>query len=154
MLHILKKRIGCAKFLALIKNFIKISCTSKNKFDQFNSEFFQKNITALILNNIYLHEFDFFMQSLSKLFLKTSTSHTNIISNTNNSDFKRLYYLRYINNCIIGIVGSRKDAIDVQTKIQTFLCNVLKLTLDKNKTLLINFSEKSIKFLGVYIKSI
>ena len=81
----LRKRIGCSKFLTLIKRSIKAGYMDKKKFYESNKGLFQGNVTSPILNNIYLHEFDVFMMSLRDSF------HTGN-SRRKNPEFRRISY--------------------------------------------------------------
>lgn len=67
-------------------------------------------------------------------------------------NFKRLKYVRYVDDFVVGIVGSKKDAVDIQNKIKNFLFDHLKLILNDKKTLITNFSKDFLSFLGVKIK--
>merc|ERR1712085_124476 len=68
------------------------------------------------------------------------------------SGFKRLHYVRYVDDFVIGVVGSREEAVEVLGKIRLFLLDNLKLTLNQEKTLITQFSKDFISFLGVIIK--
>lgn len=70
----------------------------------------------------------------------------------NDPNFKRLIYVRYVDDFVVGIIGSRKDAVDIQNKIKNFLLDHLKLTLSDEKTLITNYRRDFISFLGVKIK--
>ena len=69
------------------------------------------------------------------------------------NDFKRLQYIRYADDFIIGIVGSKEDAKSLKIKIAEYLQNSLKLELSEEKTLITNSSDKA-KFLGyeIYVR--
>jgi len=68
LMNLLKKRITCPKFLSLIKNSMKAGYVEKGKFFESNIGLFQGNITSPILNNIYLHELDLYMDGLNQPF--------------------------------------------------------------------------------------
>jgi retron-type reverse transcriptase len=70
LLSLLSKRISCAKFLALIKNSIKAGYVEDKTFKESNKGLFQGNVTSPILNNVYLHELDVFMDGLCEEFTK------------------------------------------------------------------------------------
>ena len=70
LLNILKKRIGCSKLFALIKNSIKANFKENKTFCQSNQGLSQGNVTSPILNNIYLHEFDLFISSVMESFYR------------------------------------------------------------------------------------
>ncbi len=61
--------------------------------------------------------------------------------------FKRIKYVRYADDFLIGIIGSKEDGKKVKEDIRKFLDAELKLQLSEDKTL-ITHSEKPAKFLG------
>lgn len=70
-----------------------------------------------------------------------------------NPNFKKLHYVRYVDNFIVGVVGSRQDIVDIQYKIKFFLKSNLNLLLNVKKTSITNFSKDFVYFLGTYIKN-
>lgn len=66
------------------------------------------------------------------------------------SDFKRVRYVRYADDFLIGIIGSKADAIMLKQEITDFLANKMRLELSAEKTL-ITHSEERAKFLGYEI---
>lgn len=66
------------------------------------------------------------------------------------SNFKRLQYVRYADDFLIGVIGSKEDAQDIKKEIQLFLKNELNLELSMEKTL-ITHSNDFAKFLGYNI---
>lgn len=66
------------------------------------------------------------------------------------TDYKRLKYVRYADDFLIGIIGSKQDAKEVKEDIKNFLCEKLKLELSDEKTL-ITHTEDSARFLGYEI---
>lgn len=151
----LRRRINCAKFLALIKNSIKAGYVYKSDFYVSDVGIFQRNATSFILNNIYLHELDIFMVLLAKSFKKGKTRRK--IWKVDSKDpfdpnFRRLYYIRYVDDFVVSILGSRKDIVDIQTKISSFLLDEFKLNLHNEKMFITRFSKTATYFLGVFIK--
>lgn len=69
------------------------------------------------------------------------------------NDFKRLQYIRYADDFIVGVIGSKEDAKSLKSKIAEYLKNSLKLELSEEKTLITNSSDKA-KFLGyeIYVR--
>lgn len=65
-------------------------------------------------------------------------------------NFKRLQYVRYADDFIIGVIGSKEDAFNIKADITKFLAEELKLTLSQEKTL-ITHSAMMAKFLGYNI---
>lgn len=66
------------------------------------------------------------------------------------TDYKRLKYVRYADDFLIGIIGSKQDAKEVKEDIKNFLYEKLKLDLSDEKTL-ITHTEDSARFLGYEI---
>ena len=62
-------------------------------------------------------------------------------------NFKRLTYVRYADDFLIGVIGSKEDAEKTKADIKEFLDNKLKLTLSEEKTL-ITHHDKPARFLG------
>jgi len=67
-----------------------------------------------------------------------------------NADFKRVHYVRYADDFLIGIIGSKEDAVNLKAEITKFLADKMKLELSAEKTL-ITHSENHAKFLGYEI---
>jgi len=69
------------------------------------------------------------------------------------SNFKRIQYVRYADDFLIGIIGNKEDARKIKMKIKEFLNNTLKLELSDEKTL-ITHSKKKAHFLGydIYVR--
>jgi group II intron reverse transcriptase/maturase len=65
----------------------------------------------------------------------------------NDQGFRRLYYVRYADDFLIGIIGSKSEAGNVKETLTTFLRNELNLRLSEEKTL-ITHSSKPARFLG------
>ena len=61
--------------------------------------------------------------------------------------YKRLQYIRYADDFIIGIIGSKADARKIKDDIKSFVKAQLKLELSEEKTL-ITHSRKKARFLG------
>ena len=64
--------------------------------------------------------------------------------------YKRLRYVRYADDFLIGIIGSKEDAERTKRKISKFLKEELDLELSEDKTLVTHVSERA-KFLGFEI---
>ncbi|MDM8101732.1 MULTISPECIES: reverse transcriptase domain-containing protein [Oceanobacillus] len=64
--------------------------------------------------------------------------------------YKRLKYVRYCDDFIIGIVGSKEEAQAVKSDLEQFLMKELKIELSREKTL-ITHTNKFAKFLGYNI---
>jgi group II intron reverse transcriptase/maturase len=67
---------------------------------------------------------------------------------TNDPAFRRLYYIRYADDWLLGISGPKQDAVKVKEQIKTFLLSKLKLTLSEEKTLITHARTEKARFLG------
>ncbi len=69
------------------------------------------------------------------------------------TSFKRLQYVRYADDFLIGVIGSKEDAIAIKEQVKAFVADTLILELSDEKTL-ITHSEKRARFLGydIYVR--
>ena len=63
------------------------------------------------------------------------------------ANYKSLQYIRYADDFIIGIIGSKEDAEAVKSDLASYLSEKLKLTLSAEKTKITHTSEFA-RFLG------
>lgn len=66
-------------------------------------------------------------------------------------NYRRIQYVRYADDFIIGVVGSKEDCIRIKNDLTSFLQKTLKLNLSQEKTL-ITHSSNNARFLGYDIK--
>lgn len=66
-----------------------------------------------------------------------------------NTKMRQIFYTRYVDDFIIGIVGSKSFAMEVKNSVNTFLKSNLHLNVKKDT--LINRNSKGTKFLGYFI---
>ncbi len=71
---------------------------------------------------------------------------------TNDPAFRRLYYLRYADDWLLGFSGPKQEALKVKQEIKTFLATELKLTLSEEKTLITHGKTEKARFLGYDIQ--
>lgn len=62
-------------------------------------------------------------------------------------NYKRMKYVRYADDFLIGIIGSKQDAQTIKDGLKSFLSEKLCLELSDEKTLITN-AKKTAKFLG------
>lgn len=63
-------------------------------------------------------------------------------------NFRRLKYLRYADDFILGFIGSKSEAEAIKTTIGAFLSEKLKLELSASKTLITHARTEHARFLG------
>ena len=66
-------------------------------------------------------------------------------------NYRRMKYVRYADDFIIGVIGSKKEAEEIKQDLTIFLANELKLELSLEKTL-ITHSKKNARFLSYDIR--
>ncbi len=72
----------------------------------------------------------------------------------NDPNFRRLWYVRYADDFLLGFIGSKNEAAEIKHKIAEFLGNTLKLELNADKTLITNASSQKAKFLGYEVHTL
>ncbi|HYF64678.1 MAG TPA: reverse transcriptase domain-containing protein [Herpetosiphonaceae bacterium] len=62
--------------------------------------------------------------------------------------FRRLRYVRYADDFLLGFIGSHQEAEQIKAALQDYLHTSLKLTLSPEKTLITHARTESARFLG------
>jgi group II intron reverse transcriptase/maturase len=88
------------------------------------------------------------VKELQKTLQKTSSI------DPSDPDFKRLRYIRYCDDWLIGFTGSKKDVEEIKAKIVVYLQEELKLQLSQEKTLITNARKEKARFLGYDIHTL
>lgn len=78
---------------------------------------------------------------------------TMLYSDPFDAGFKRLQYVRYADDFLVGVIGSKEEVIAIKEQVKAFIADTLHLELSDEKTL-ITHSEKKARFLGydIYIR--
>ena len=196
LISILRRRIKDEYFIGLIWKFLKAGYMEDWKYHNTYSGTPQGSIISPILANIYMNEFDYFMEEYAKAFysgkrrkvnpvykkmqrmyqkkqkeLKQKETNGNECERENlvseikelkrnlretqysdqmDSEYKRIFYIRYADDFLIGIIGSKKEAEQIKNQISNFLSEKLHLELSKEKTL-ITHGHDFANFLGYHI---
>jgi group II intron reverse transcriptase/maturase len=66
----------------------------------------------------------------------------------NDPHFRRLWYVRYADDWLLGFSGPRAEAEAIKGQLKAFLHDTLKLTLSEEKTLITHARTASARFLG------
>lgn len=195
LIGILRKRISDERFIRLIWKFLRAGYLEDWKFHNTYSGTPQGGIVSPILANIYLDQFDKYIEEYISKFDKgdihrrkpnpervkldnrktrankklkkaeSESERAEIVRQIKEIDqarhkltcfdemdgsFKRMKYVRYADDFLIGIIGSKEDASKIKADIKTFLEAKLKLELSEEKTLITHTSDFA-KFLGYHI---
>lgn len=65
----------------------------------------------------------------------------------NDPTFRRLWYVRYADDILLGVVGPKNDAVEIKHKLATFLREELKLELSDGKTLVTHARDEKAQVL-------
>lgn len=88
---------------------------------------------------------------LDKAFAKIRELKTKMDSMTStdqfDANFKKMHYVRYADDFLIGVIGDKKDALQIKADLTIFLKEKLGLELSQEKTL-ITHSKSFARFLG------
>lgn len=68
-------------------------------------------------------------------------------------DYRRLRYVRYADDWLLGFAGPRHEAEHIKSRIAAFLRDELKLELSQSKTLITHATSQAARFLGYDIKT-
>ena len=63
-------------------------------------------------------------------------------------DFRRLWYVRYADDFLLGFSGPRHEAEEIKHRIGRFLRDILRLELSETKTLITHARDDAARFLG------
>lgn len=63
-------------------------------------------------------------------------------------DFRRLRYVRYADDFLLGFIGPKSEAEEIKSKIRDFLATQLRLELSDAKTLITHGRTEAARFLG------
>jgi nicotine oxidoreductase len=132
-----------------------------------------------ILSNIYLDKFDRFVEDGLKIYertdkvnsipnpiyirLKSSLRKKNIDKKQKYTELRkvkstlnigvRCYYIRYSDDFIIGIAGTRNLSLQIKENIKRYLEDKCDIKLSSEKTKITKISNKKVEFLGYNISS-
>ena len=73
---------------------------------------------------------------------------------TNDPDFRRLKYIRYADDFLLGFIGPKAEAEQIKEEIGTFLQETLKLEMSKAKTLVTHARTEAARFLGYEVHTL
>lgn len=196
LIKILSKKIKDNRFLILIRKFLRAGYIENWQYHKTYSGTPQGGIISPILANIYLNEFDNFIENeikdkynhgdarrrklnpeYKKIDIKKQVLKRQINRETNkdkrkmmieeykelsklmlstpcieydNKDFISIKYVRYADDFIIGVCGSKETSTNIKKDISIFLKDKLNLNLSESKTL-ITYCHKRAKFLNYEI---
>jgi hypothetical protein len=148
ILNKIKEKIDDQLFINLLYKYLIIGYEKNNKL-KFSFIKKEDNLSSLLFY-IYIHSFDKWINNNNKTLLPKFNFNNSKNKSTLIYDFniKKIYYFRNSYNFIILIYGTKKDCTKLIEKIKKFLKSNLELTLDFNKTKIINTKKSYLNFFG------
>lgn len=70
----------------------------------------------------------------------------------NDPDYRRLRYIRYADDFLLGFTGPKREAEEIKARLRTFLQENLRLELSEPKTLVTHGRTQAARFLGYDIR--
>lgn len=180
LLNILSQKIEDGRFIELIRRFLKAGYLEFKQMHRSLSGCPQGGTISPILSNIYLNEFDKYMDEIINKNTKGKKRRSNpeyqrlrgkrytAIKNgkleeiqrltkvlqsipsldSMDSNFTRVRYVRYADDFVIAVIGSKEMAESIKEDVAKFLKNKLNLELNQEKTLITNLRNEKANFLG------
>lgn len=191
LIEIIGRKIKDARFLNLIRSFLKAGYAEEWKYHGTYSGCPQGGIISPVLANIYLNELDKFVEKLKESFdtkipytltpeykaLQTKRAKTKAKINRREDgeerdrliayyaeigkllrktpaklcNDKKLKYVRYADDFLIAVNGSKEDCEWIKAKLAEFIRGTLKMELSEEKTLITHSSDCA-RFLGYDVR--
>lgn len=181
MMEAIKEKIQDGRFLHLLEGLLKAGYLEEWKWKETLSGSPQGGIISPILSNIYLDKLDKYVEkTLVPAYTKgekraRNRVYTNMLNkasrarnpleakkirqeaqklpslNPNDPNFRRLWYVRYADDFLIGFIGPKEEAEEIKRQIKVFLQEELKLALSEEKTLITHAKSETARFLGYEI---
>ena len=125
---LLNKKIKDDRFISLIYTGLKskVLLNFNKEINNFETLLISNFSLDSLLFNIYLHPFDKYVTKLSKLFNVGLQQYQSKLN-------KKLAYVRYADNFIVGLDGSKAEAQALKNKLKQFLITHINLKLKKEK---------------------
>jgi RNA-directed DNA polymerase len=144
LMKLLGRRIGDAKLLDLIWQFLRAGVMERKLFKDTNLGTPQGGIVSPLLANVYLHELDKYMERYTAL---------------SDSDKRRrrrqglanFVYVRYADDFVVLCSGSREQALAMREELRMFLDASLRLSLSLEKTKVTHLKD-GFDFLGFNLR--
>lgn len=172
MIKLVSKKINDKGFIDLMYKALKAGYMFQGQYFSPEIGTPQGSIVSPILCNILLHGLDEFVlglkdnfsigtrRKINPLWRKLTRSgmikevHDKNIGSRMHKDpsYKRLRYVRYADDFLIGIIGSQADCILVRDLIHKFLLDELNLNLNLEKTKITHARDSAAHFLGTDIR--
>ena len=168
LISFLRKKIQDEPFIDLVYKYIRVGYGEKSdNIVSMKARVAQGGLISPILSNIYMHPFDEWMEDVlipkytkgkremvNPEYIKMLRLHgraTNKLIGTymaNGGNFGRVFYVRYVDDFLIGVIGSKETCKKIREEIKIFLEKQLAMTLNIDKTRITHTTTEKALFLG------
>lgn len=162
------ERVHDQTFIDLLYNALKVGFISLEKSLSSELGTPQGSVVSPLLCNVLLHKLDLWLEQFMSSFNKGSRIYSYPLTPPRkladalppnigcqmpiDPHFKRMMFVRYADDFIIGIIGSKEDATLIRDKLRSFLADKLKLEFSMQKTKITHARSEMAHFLGTYIR--
>ena len=169
LINILREKIQDEPFIDLVYKYIRVGYGEKpDEVNLMTIGLMQGGLISPVLSNIYMHPFDEWMEDvlipkytkgkrkkLNSEYNRMIHKHGRVIDKllisptiAKNENFKRVTYVRYVDDFLIGVIGSKETCVKIREEIKTFLEKRLDMTLNIAKTHITHTTTEKALFLG------
>lgn len=168
LVNLLREKIQDEPFIDLVYKYMRVGYgENPDEIVPMNLGLAQGGIISPVLSNIYMHPFDEWMEDIlipkytKGKRKKTNPEYTKMIrvhgratnklirtTVANDENFGRVFYVRYVDDFLIGVIGSKETCIKIREEIKIFLEERLAMTLNIDKTRITHTTTETALFLG------
>lgn len=144
LMSLLRKKVKDERLLSLIWKFLRAGVMERKLFTDTKIGTPQGGIISPLLANVYLHEFDKYMETYTALSTpeKTARRHAGMANYA---------YIRYADDFVILSNGTKSHAEQMREEVRNFLSSNLRLTLSMEKTKITHLND-GFDFLGFTVR--
>lgn len=168
LVNILREKIQDEPFIDLVYKYMHVGYGEKSdEIMPMKLGLIQGGLISPILSNIYMHPFDEWMEDVlipkytigrrkkanpeyTKMIRQHGSAVDKLIGTSipNDKNFGRVSYVRYVDDFLIGVVGSKDTCKKIREEIKVFLEKHLAMTLNIDKTHITHSTTERALFLG------
>jgi group II intron reverse transcriptase/maturase len=168
LVSILREKIQDEPFIDLVYKYMRVGYGEKpDEVTPIKLGLIEGGLISPILSNIYMHPFDEWMEDVlipkytigsrkkanpeyTKMIRRHGSAVDKLISTgiANDENFGRVSYVRYVDDFLIGVIGSKETCMRIREEIKVFLEKHLAMALNIDKTHITHATTEKALFLG------
>lgn len=172
LVDLLREKIHDEPFIDLIYKYLKVGYgeSATEEIKPMKIGLTQGGLISPVLSNIYMHPFDVWIEDVLILkysigkrkkvnpeYTKMIRNHDRVVGKTirttieKDPNYGRVYYVRYVDDFILGVNGSKQACDKIRNEIKEFLAEKLLLNLTVDKIKITHSTKGKALFLGYQI---